>query len=647
MRLRPLKIQSHGASSNDMPYDERYTEYIKRLGLLPFITLVSRSTPNLNAAAITALVDRWRPETHTFHLRTGEITPTLQDVSMIFGLPIAGEPLCMSTDSDGWRNAMELLIGMAPEELEDKSKDRVPAGATYAWIVENFRQCPNPAEVEVIETHARVYVWYVLSRTLFADSGGRTAQWMWLKALANWDSNISWGSAALAYLYRQLDDACRRAGENAGIGGAMVLLSIWSWERLPVGRPKEVGHHPWPAYNRNPLRQPTWAYKWDVVSEMTSDVDAMYLKYTNEFDAITPEQVGWEPYGCGDEFGIAPGFDINPKCLEEQSLWLMCCPLICNWAIEFHMPQRVMRQFGLFQCNPPVWKDTDKELHRLDRKRKRKIKNWDHHHRRHVMDFLICVENARQTEWNSGRAHCPVAFNNYIHWFLGSTRVSICPPSYEEEILEEPVQFDELSYTQYNRQVRRGTDIPLSSSLNFARTEVKKYADDAEAILFSAPKGKKGEGMIRNFLKRSAQKMRRLSNVLGCRDPKYTTPSGSRSKSTTDPSAHLQDDVEDDTTSANRSEDELPHMENETEEEYRIRSAYQLKPRKQFNRWTPDDFRNKGKANVVEDEPPRRSRATRRTRGLQYDDEDESQEEEVTKKIPPRRGRGPRTRGRK
>lgn len=84
------------------------------------------------------------------------------------------------------------------------------------------------------------------------------------------------------------------------------------------------------------------------------------------------------------------------------------------------------------------------------------------------MDFLICVENARRTEWNSGRAHCPVAFNNYIHWFLGSTRVSICPPSYEEEILEEPVQFDELAYTQYNRQVRKGTDIPLSSSLNFA-----------------------------------------------------------------------------------------------------------------------------------------------------------------------------------
>ena len=202
--LVPLKIRSHGVSSGDMPYDERYTEYIERLGLLPFIQLVSRSTPNLNPPAITALVDRWRPETHTFHLRTGEMTVTLQDVSMIFGLPIEGKPLCMSTDSEGWRAQMEALIGMAPEESEDKSKDRVPAGATYVWIVQNFSHCPVDADDDVIQAYARVYVWYVISRTLFADSGGITAQWMWLKALTIFDSEWSWGSAALAYLYRQV-----------------------------------------------------------------------------------------------------------------------------------------------------------------------------------------------------------------------------------------------------------------------------------------------------------------------------------------------------------------------------------------------------------------------------------------------------------
>ncbi|KAK1603973.1 hypothetical protein QYE76_027646 [Lolium multiflorum] len=66
----------------------------------------------MNAAALTALVDRWRPETHTFHLRAGEMTPTLQDVSMILGLPIQGEPLCMNTASDGWRQRRRLLAGL-------------------------------------------------------------------------------------------------------------------------------------------------------------------------------------------------------------------------------------------------------------------------------------------------------------------------------------------------------------------------------------------------------------------------------------------------------------------------------------------------------------------------------------------------------
>ena len=39
---------------------------------------------------LAALLDRWRPETHTFHLPVGEMTTTLQDVAMLLGLPCAG-----------------------------------------------------------------------------------------------------------------------------------------------------------------------------------------------------------------------------------------------------------------------------------------------------------------------------------------------------------------------------------------------------------------------------------------------------------------------------------------------------------------------------------------------------------------------------
>lgn len=45
----------------------------------------------LNKSLLTALVDRWRPETHTFHLPCGEMAPILQDVSFLLGLPLVGE----------------------------------------------------------------------------------------------------------------------------------------------------------------------------------------------------------------------------------------------------------------------------------------------------------------------------------------------------------------------------------------------------------------------------------------------------------------------------------------------------------------------------------------------------------------------------
>uniref|UniRef100_A0A8I6XMZ0 Aminotransferase-like plant mobile domain-containing protein n=1 Tax=Hordeum vulgare subsp. vulgare TaxID=112509 RepID=A0A8I6XMZ0_HORVV len=278
-----------------MHYDERYTPYIEMTGLLPFVQLVSRSTPNLNAAAVTSLIDRWRPETHSFHLRTGEMTVTLQDVSMITALPIEGKPLCMSTDSEGWRHQMEALIGMSPQEPEVEDggkKDRVPAGATFTWIAANFGHCPEDTDDEVIQRYARVYMWYVISRTIFADGTGKNAPWMWLKALTVFDNKFSWGLAALAYLYRQLDDACRRKTKDGGVGGCMLLLSVWSWERLPVGRPKSSKWNTWDDHG-NPVRQPTWAYKWDLVSEVASEVNLLYKQYTNEMDSLTPEQVRW------------------------------------------------------------------------------------------------------------------------------------------------------------------------------------------------------------------------------------------------------------------------------------------------------------------------------------------------------------------
>ncbi|QHO08201.1 uncharacterized protein DS421_14g470490 [Arachis hypogaea] len=52
---------------------------------------------------LSALVERWRPKTHTFVMSVGEVTVTLEDVLHIFGLPIDEEVVSDWTDSSDER----------------------------------------------------------------------------------------------------------------------------------------------------------------------------------------------------------------------------------------------------------------------------------------------------------------------------------------------------------------------------------------------------------------------------------------------------------------------------------------------------------------------------------------------------------------
>ncbi|KAE8769624.1 Disease resistance protein RPM1 [Hordeum vulgare] len=143
----------------------------------------------------------------------------------------------MSTDSEGWQQQMEALIGMSPPEPEAADggkKYRVPTGAPFTWIATNFANCPQDANEDVIETYAHVYMWYVISRTIFADDSGKNTQWMWLKALTDFDHKFSWGSAALAYLYRlvhkrrwNLVVVCSYF--RYGLGNAFLLDAVERW----------------------------------------------------------------------------------------------------------------------------------------------------------------------------------------------------------------------------------------------------------------------------------------------------------------------------------------------------------------------------------------------------------------------------------
>src|ERR1043165_1719870 len=48
---------------------------------------------SIDTKFILVLCEHWRPETHIFHIPTGECTVTLEDVYMLLGLPINGKPM--------------------------------------------------------------------------------------------------------------------------------------------------------------------------------------------------------------------------------------------------------------------------------------------------------------------------------------------------------------------------------------------------------------------------------------------------------------------------------------------------------------------------------------------------------------------------
>ncbi|KAE8810744.1 hypothetical protein D1007_12464 [Hordeum vulgare] len=221
-----------------------------------------------------------------------------------------------------------------------------------------------------------------------------------------------------------------------GLGGIGLLVPA-------VGRPREITFKACDDRD-NPIWLPTWAYKWDVVLEMRGDVNIMYMQYTNEMDSLTAEQVEWHAYGVGDRFGEALTFQLNPMCLEEKHLRLMQCPLICNWAIECHLPHLVFHQFELFQSHPPEWVNMNLQVHTLDRRKQRKIKDWDKQHNKYVTTFELCVERAKSTTGSQLREYYTLAFNKYVRWLQENTHVEICPPAFEEETLEDPTAFDEL-----------------------------------------------------------------------------------------------------------------------------------------------------------------------------------------------------------
>ncbi|KAK5838910.1 hypothetical protein PVK06_007656 [Gossypium arboreum] len=93
--------------------DERVIPFLELAG---FGSAVLIRTFDLRYDLISALVERWHPETHTFHLSCGECTITLEDVAVQLGLPIDGNVVTGVSSISRPAHLCYELLGRSPSE---------------------------------------------------------------------------------------------------------------------------------------------------------------------------------------------------------------------------------------------------------------------------------------------------------------------------------------------------------------------------------------------------------------------------------------------------------------------------------------------------------------------------------------------------
>ena len=92
-----------------------------QITLAGFGHVINIKKVNINQHLVSALVERWRTETHTFHFSHGEATITLQDVTLQLGLKIDGL-LVISIITGDVRVACQTLLRETPPDKYVKGK---------------------------------------------------------------------------------------------------------------------------------------------------------------------------------------------------------------------------------------------------------------------------------------------------------------------------------------------------------------------------------------------------------------------------------------------------------------------------------------------------------------------------------------------
>ncbi|KAL2241069.1 UNVERIFIED_CONTAM: Protein MAIN-LIKE 1 [Sesamum indicum] len=233
----------------------------------------------------------------------------------------------------------------------------------------------------------------ILGGVLCPDATGNTVLLLYLRHMENIHEEYTsnWGSAVLAYLYRELCTASQRGKTN--IGGAMQLLQIWAWSRIitlaPIPSSEASSLVPTIIDPDNILPSPPYAARWSYHISRTHTAHNALRIIRNVLDRMQLNEA--LPY------------------YAMRTTWNIRCPLINYSLVEMHHPERVLRQFGYVQDIPQNPLISERRLHSIDR-RGRQDMDWATFH----ADYIA--------KWNDVVV---ITVPDYMNWYHQITRVQI------------------------------------------------------------------------------------------------------------------------------------------------------------------------------------------------------------------------------
>ncbi|QHO36373.1 uncharacterized protein DS421_9g283280 [Arachis hypogaea] len=263
---------------------ERLDPYLRRTGFF-HASLIKRF--EYDNPLISAFVERWRPEMHTFHLPWGECTITLEDVAMQLGLPIDGQPVSGTLRSwskfhqrDIWEWCHELLGEVHPGHVGTTKYN-----IKLKWLRTRLQQMPLELDDNGLMQYARCYILDLLGGVLLPDKANNTVHVRYLPLLADFDAigTYSWGSAVLCWLYRSMCLATDYSVE--GMAGCHTLLMSWIYYRLPFWAPNVT----------TPISFPL-ATRWAGKKGQNDYAEQRLLRHRLRLDNLQVDEFVWQPY---------------------------------------------------------------------------------------------------------------------------------------------------------------------------------------------------------------------------------------------------------------------------------------------------------------------------------------------------------------